>query len=168
MADSMTDHGTWDTAMRRAIELAAGSHAPFGAVIVRIDRPESVVFEGGNSSGSDPTGHAEVNAIRAMASAGVTGPARDYGLVTTAEPCPMCAAACWWAELGLIVYGTSIAELSRNGWRQIAITARTVVSQGSGTQPPEVIGPWRQEWTDPLYRGSGKSGQTLVNPVREL
>lgn len=168
MTDSMTDSGIWDSAMRRAIEIATVSHAPFGAVIARIDRPEVVIFEGGNSSESDPTGHAEVNAIRAMASAGFAGQARDYVLVTTAEPCPMCAAACWWAELGLIVYGTTIAELSRSGWRQIGITARSVVSQGAGTQPPEVIGPWRPEWTDPLYRRSGNSGQTLVNPVREL
>lgn len=168
MGESTTDSGIWDFAMRRAIELAASSHAPFGAVISRIDRPEVVVFEGGNRSGSDPTGHAEVNAIRAMASAGFSGEAREYVLVTTAEPCPMCAAACWWAELGMIVFGTTIEELSRSGWRQIGLSARSIVSCGTGSQAPVVIGPWRPEWTDPLYRKTGMSGQTLVNRVREL
>ena len=53
MGETTDGNEIWDPAMRRAIELAADSHAPFGAVISRIDRPEVVVFEGVNRSGAD-------------------------------------------------------------------------------------------------------------------
>lgn len=152
MIDSKADHECWDTAMRRAIEVAGRSHSPFGSVICRADRPESILFEGANTSAHDPTGHAEVNVLRAMAAAGGVATPRDYVLVTTAEPCPMCAAACWWAEVGTIVYGTSIGSLIREGWKQIEVPCRELYVHARGIEPPKVIGPWRSEWTDPLYR----------------
>jgi len=152
MSEPKTKPEVWETAMRRALEVAARSHAPFGAVICRIDQPGTVLFEGGNTSAQDPTGHAEVNALRALAAAGHPVRAREFALVTTAEPCPMCAAASWWAEIGLIVYGTSIERLIELGWRQLATPVRELLARSRGIEPPAVIGPWRQEWTDPLYR----------------
>ncbi len=152
MIDPKTDPAIWDTAMQRAIEIAGRSHAPFGSVICRADRPDSILFEGANTSSVDPTGHAEVNVLRAMAAAVSGSSARDMVLVTTAEPCPMCAAACWWAEVGTIVFGTSIGHLLREGWKQIDVPCRELYVQGRGIEPPAVIGPWRSEWTDPLYR----------------
>jgi tRNA(adenine34) deaminase len=152
MFDPKTDPEFWDTAMRRAIEIAGRSHSPFGSVICRADHPESILFEGANTSAQDPTGHAEVNVLRAMASAGQVDSARDFVMVTTAEPCPMCAAACWWAEVGTIVFGTSIRSLLEAGWKQLDVPCRELFAHSRGIEPPAVFGPWRSEWTDPLYR----------------
>ena len=53
----------------------------------------------------DPTAHAEMQAITA-ASAHLGGKYLDRcTLYVTVEPCPMCAAALSWAQIGRVVYG---------------------------------------------------------------
>ncbi len=87
-------------ALREAIGLAraaraAGRH-PFGAMVVAADG--RVLARAGNESatGEDPTAHAETLAIR-MAAAAHGGAALAGGaLVTSAEPCAMCAGAVYW------------------------------------------------------------------------
>lgn len=148
--NGMTSAGIWDEAMRRAMELARESHAPFGAVVCRISNPDTVLCEGRNSSNHDPSGHAEINALRAMAMDTRLAPV-ELAVISTAEPCPMCAAACWWAGIGKIVYGTGISGLIEAGWRQIDLPARSVLAKATVGPVPQVIGPYRREWTDPLY-----------------
>lgn len=95
--------------MARALELAALAAAagdvPVGAVVV--DAAGEVVGEGRNvrERDGDPTGHAEVLALRAAAEA--TGEWRLTGctLVVTLEPCPMCAGAAVLARVPRIVLG---------------------------------------------------------------
>jgi len=91
--------------------MRSGDGGPFGAVVVREGR---VIGRGHNTvlRTSDPTAHAEVNAIRqAAASAGrhhLTGAT----LYTNFEPCPMCLAAAYWADIREVWYsaGTDVAE----------------------------------------------------------
>lgn len=52
--------------------------------------------------------------------------------------CPMCAAACCWAEVRRIVYGVSIPWLAKRGWRQIALRATDVFA--AARQPVELAG----------------------------
>ncbi|MBL8201754.1 MAG: tRNA adenosine(34) deaminase TadA [Chromatiales bacterium] len=94
--------------MRRAIELARNAEAagevPVGAVLVL----EGVVIgEGWNRpiGSTDPTSHAEIEALRAGARQ--LGNYRLTGstLYVTMEPCPMCAGAMIHARVARVVYG---------------------------------------------------------------
>ena len=92
--------------MRRAIELAARTkdEVPVGAVVVLDGK---VVGEGWNRplSTSDPTSHAEIEAIRAAGKA--TGNYRLAGatLYVTLEPCTMCVGAVFLSRIARVVYG---------------------------------------------------------------
>ena len=93
--------------LRRANAVAraamdAGRH-PFGALLVAPDG-ETVLLEQGNVDAVD---HAE--AVLARQAARVHAPAHlwDCTLVTTVEPCAMCAGTQYWAHIGRLVYGLS-------------------------------------------------------------
>ncbi len=89
---------------RRA--LAAGHH-PFGALLVAANG-ETVLMEQGNV---DVVNHAE--AVLARRAAGRWSPAELWGctLVSTVEPCAMCAGTQYWANIGRLVYGLEEREL---------------------------------------------------------
>src|SRR3954447_3003665 len=82
--------------MRRALDLAAQAAAagevPVGAV-VRLD--DQIIAEARNAmrGSSDPTAHAEMEAIRAAAARLGTSRLDDCALWVTLEPCARCAAA---------------------------------------------------------------------------
>ncbi len=96
------------TFLKQAVEQAfkgmrAGKGGPFGAVVVRNGQ---VIGEGHNTvlESHDPTAHAEVNAIR-----NACKKVKDYHLTgaviyTNFEPCPMCLAAIYWADIRHIFY----------------------------------------------------------------
>jgi tRNA(adenine34) deaminase len=99
----------WDAAMDAALEEARAAlttgDVPIGAVVV--DGEGQVVGSGRNvrEATGDPTGHAEVVAIRA-AVAGRDGWRLDgCTLVVTLEPCTMCAGAAVLARLDRVVFG---------------------------------------------------------------
>ena len=100
---------TWDDAMRLALDEARGAlttgDVPIGAVV--LDPSGAVVARGRNvrEAEGDPTGHAEVVALRAAARA--LGEWRLTGctLVVTLEPCTMCAGAAVLARVGRVVFG---------------------------------------------------------------
>ena len=95
--------------MRRALELAATAtltgDVPIGAVVV--DAEGAVLGEGVNvrERDGDPTGHAEMVALRAAAER--LGEWRLTGctLVVTLEPCTMCAGATVLARVDRLVFG---------------------------------------------------------------
>ncbi|WP_338565442.1 nucleoside deaminase [Microbacterium paraoxydans] len=96
-------------AMQRALELAAeaatAAEIPVGAVV--LDADGRVVAEGRNTREAthDPTGHAEIEAIRAAASARGSWNLDGCTLVVTLEPCVMCAGAILQARIGRVVFG---------------------------------------------------------------
>jgi tRNA(Arg) A34 adenosine deaminase TadA len=83
---------------RRAMD--AGHH-PFGALLVAADH-ETVLMEQGNV---DSVIHAE--AVLAREAARRWSPAELWPctLVTTVEPCAMCAGTQYWANIGRVVFG---------------------------------------------------------------
>lgn len=95
--------------MRRAIELArvaeAAGEVPVGAVLV-LDG--IAIGEGWNRpiGSSDPTSHAEIEALRAGARQMGNYRLGNSTLYVTMEPCPMCAGAMIHARVGRVVYGT--------------------------------------------------------------
>ena len=86
--------------------LSLGRH-PFGAILVAPDG-DTVLAEQGNV---DAVNHAEA----VLARMAVQNYSADYlwdcTLVTTAEPCAMCAGTQYWAHIGHLVYGMSEQRL---------------------------------------------------------
>ncbi|MCW5666820.1 MAG: nucleoside deaminase [Piscinibacter sp.] len=80
--------------------LDAGHH-PFGAVLVAPDH-ETVLMEQGNVDGVN---HAEAVLAREAAARFTPGQLWGCTLVTTVEPCAMCAGTQYWAHIGRVVYG---------------------------------------------------------------
>lgn len=91
-------------ALREAREAASEDEVPIGAVVACRGR---VIAKGHNMTEalSDPTAHAEMIAITAACEAVGGKYLNDCTLYVTVEPCPMCAAALAWAQVGKIVYG---------------------------------------------------------------
>jgi tRNA(Arg) A34 adenosine deaminase TadA len=117
------NHGNY---MDRAIALGLRKpRAPFGALVVAADSGE-VLAEGVNSVEDSPTRHGEMVAIDAWAAAYGSRGEGKLVLYTTAEPCPMCMAAILWARIGVVVFGSSIPQLVREGWNQIEIRAAEI------------------------------------------
>jgi tRNA(Arg) A34 adenosine deaminase TadA len=92
-------------ALTRAREAAEAGETPVGCVIA--DTAGQIVAEAGNApiATCDPTGHAEIRALRAAGLAlGNYRLAKDLTLYVTLEPCAMCAGAISHARIARIVY----------------------------------------------------------------
>ena len=100
---------TYDVAMRAALDEARraldSEDVPIGAVV--LDATGEVIGRGHNvrERDGDPTGHAELVAVREAAAA--VGEWRLTGctLVVTLEPCTMCAGAIVLSRLDRLVFG---------------------------------------------------------------
>ena len=106
----MNDAHSDEHFMRHALGLAQRAldegEVPVGAVVV-LD--EKIIGEGWNRpiSASDPTAHAEIQAMRAAAST-----RKNYRLVgatlyVTLEPCAMCVGAMFHARIRRVVFGAA-------------------------------------------------------------
>ncbi|MBE0675056.1 MAG: nucleoside deaminase [Bacteroidales bacterium] len=91
-------------ALSEAQKALERDEVPVGAVIVAGGR---IIARAHNLTETlnDPTAHAEMQAI--TAAAGWLGGKylSDCTLYVTLEPCPMCAGALFWSQIGTIVYG---------------------------------------------------------------
>lgn len=96
--------------MREALKEAQAAlrknEVPVGAVVVWNNR---IIGRGHNLTETlhDPTAHAEMQAITAATNSIGGKYLAECTLYVTLEPCVMCAGACYWAQLGAIVYGAS-------------------------------------------------------------
>jgi tRNA(adenine34) deaminase len=105
--------------MRAALEEARAaletSDVPVGAVL--LDRDGVVIGTGRNrrEADADPTGHAEVLAIRAAARELSRWRLDDCTLVVTLEPCTMCAGAIVLSRIGRLVFGAYDAKAGAVG-----------------------------------------------------
>ena len=101
--------GEFDAWMRLALDEARltteQDDVPVGAVVV--DTAGAVLGRGHNvrEVSGDPTGHAEVVALRAAAASVGSWRLTGATLVVTLEPCTMCAGALVLARVGRLVYG---------------------------------------------------------------
>lgn len=89
---------------------------PFGTCIVKDGK---VIGQGHNMvvKNNDSTAHGEVMAIRNAEKALGTFDLSGCELYTTGEPCPMCLAACMWANIKVVYYGCTIADNAIIGFR---------------------------------------------------
>lgn len=93
-------------ALAEARRAAEEDEIPIGAVVVSRGR---VIGRGHNLTETlnDVTAHAEMLAISAAAQTIGGKYLSDCTLYVTVEPCPMCAGAIGWSQLGRIVIGTA-------------------------------------------------------------
>src|SRR5690606_15058936 len=87
---------------------AEAGEAPIGAVVFDPATGEVVASAHNRPIGlSDPTGHAEILALRDAAKKRGNYRLTGLTLAVTLEPCPMCAGAISHARVGRLVYGAS-------------------------------------------------------------
>lgn len=102
---------------------------PIGAVVVSGGR---IIARSHNLTErlSDPTAHSEMQAITSATSAIGGKYLSDCTLYVTVEPCPMCAAALYWAQLGALVYGTDDPKRGYSTISQGLLHPKTTVLKG--------------------------------------
>ena len=101
--------------LRRTITIskegrAAGNH-PFGALLA--DADGNILMEQGNCQTvtKDCTGHAETTLMRRASQKYGKEFLWNCSLYTSCEPCVMCAGACYWGNIGRIVYAMDEVNL---------------------------------------------------------
>ncbi len=121
--------------MSRAIDEAlagikAGHGGPFGAVVAK---GGEVIAAAHNTvlSDNDPTQHAEMRAISGAAGKLGTYDLSGCEMYSTTEPCPMCFSAIHWARIDRVIYGTSIGDVAKRGFNELAIAAAEMKKIGS-------------------------------------
>ena len=123
--------------MRRALELAAEAGAagevPVGAVVTVGD---AIIAETRNAmrGSTDPTAHAEIEAIRAAGAKLGTSRLDDCTLWVTLEPCAMCAAAIAVARIKALRFG---AEDPKGGG---VVHGPRIFAQPTCHHRPDVLG----------------------------
>ena len=143
----MTDE-RWIAHLRHANDVArrslAKGHHPFGAILVAADG-QTILLEQGNV---DSVNHAE--AVVARIAAHRFEPEKLWGctLVTTVEPCAMCAGTQYWAHIGRLVYGMSERDL-------LALT-------GNHAENPTLDLPCREVFA------RGQKAIEVIGPVQEV
>ena len=91
-------------ALKMAAQASEDDEIPVGAVMVCKNR---IISRGYNQTEKlqDSTAHAEMLAITGAFSSLGSKYLPECTLYVTLEPCPMCAGAAFWAQLGRLVYG---------------------------------------------------------------
>jgi tRNA(Arg) A34 adenosine deaminase TadA len=125
--------------MATTIKIASANPiAPYGAIIVYDNR--EILLESVNSAHNNPLMHGELSVIYTLFNNGFNGDCSKLSLYTTAEPCPMCTAAIYWAMIPKVIYGSSIPFLHDLFGRQIEIRASAVISKTPDFYSCELVG----------------------------
>ena len=116
-------------ALAQASEAASEDEVPIGAVIVCRSR---IIGKGHNMTErlKDPTAHAEMIALTSATQAMGGKYLNDCTLYVTVEPCPMCAAALCWAQIGRIVYGAADPKRGYSLFTPSLLHPKTEVTSG--------------------------------------
>lgn len=101
-------------ALSEQTSLVDSAGGAFGCVIVQ---DGAIIGEGANRvvAENDPTWHAEMAAIRQACTSQGSFKLPDATLYTSAEPCPMCLAACYWAGIGKVFYASQVEDALQYG-----------------------------------------------------
>ena len=116
-------------ALAQASEAASEDEVPIGAVIVCRGR---IIGKGHNMTErlKDPTAHSEMIALTSATQAMGGKYLNDCTLYVTVEPCPMCAAALCWAQIGRIVYGAADPKRGYSLFTPSLLHPKTEVTSG--------------------------------------
>jgi len=145
----IADEKYMSLAIAKAREGIAKGQSPFGACLVKSGN--IVACEHNHvRANNDPTAHAEIQAIRVA-----TKKLKNFDsligatIYSTCEPCPMCFAACYWAGISRIVYGSSISDSVAAGFAELTIT--NLEMKKLGTSKIEITGGFLKQETNKLW-----------------
>lgn len=142
--------------MKRAIELSERASliektgGVFGCVIVKDGK---IIGEGYNQvrKHNDPTWHAEMQAIREACAKMGTPHLDGCTLYTSAESCPMCLAAAYWAHIKRIVYGAHVEDAAKYGdfqdvniYEEVRKEAKDRSIEHAEVMRPEAVEIWKK------------------------
>ncbi len=116
-------------ALKEATVALKQGEVPIGGVVVCKGH---IIARGHNLTEllRDPTAHAEMQLIT-MAAESIGGKyLTDCTLYVTVEPCPMCAAALAWAQLGRLVYGADDPKRGYSLFSPSLLHPKTEVTKG--------------------------------------
>lgn len=116
-------------ALQQANYAAERGEVPIGAVVV-VDGKVIARSHNMTETLTDPTAHAEMQAITMATDAFGGKYLTDATIYVTVEPCPMCAAALGWAQLGRLVYGASDPKRGYTLYSPNLLHPKTKVSAG--------------------------------------
>ena len=116
-------------ALREAHAALSDGEIPIGAVVVWKGR---IVGRGHNQTEQlhDATAHAEMIAITAATQAMGGKYLADCTLYVTVEPCPMCAGAMAWSQVGSVVYGAPDPRRGFSIFQPSLLHPKTLVTGG--------------------------------------
>ncbi len=123
-----------------AKEMRRFGHHPFGAILVGPDNTQIIMHEGN----TNVVRHAESELSRRAAETYSPEYLFTCTLITTMEPCAMCAGTIYWANIGRVVFGVSESTLKKiTGSSQMNPTLDLPCKHvfDAGQKPIEVIGP---------------------------
>lgn len=125
----MDDERFMQEALRQAREALDEHEVPIGGVVVCGGR---VIARAHNLTErlTDVTAHAEMQLIGMAADCLGGKYLNDCTLYVTVEPCPMCAAALAWAQLGRLVYGAGDPKRGYSLFSPSLLHPRTEVKSG--------------------------------------
>ena len=142
--------------IREAIEIAKHSeergNRPFGALLIAADG--SHLGSAGNTQSEDHQvlAHAELNLLQSVTQQFSPEVLSQATLYTSAEPCPMCCGALFWAGINHLVFGVSSARLHEiQGFnpRSLKTSSREIL--GSAGRSVEVVGPVLEAEAEKLF-----------------
>jgi len=127
--DNSEDIKFMEAALREAERAMELDEVPVGAVVVCEGR---IICRSHNLTErlNDPTAHAETQAITMATSAFGGKYLESCTIYVTLEPCPMCASALAWAQIGRVVYGASDPKKGYSLFSPSLLHPRTDVSGG--------------------------------------
>lgn len=116
-------------ALKEALLAFEKDEVPVGSVVVWRNR---IIARAHNLTETlnDPTAHAEMQAITSATNAIGGKYLNECTLYVTLEPCPMCAGACFWAQLGSLVYGADDTKRGYSFLNPKLLHPKTVVEKG--------------------------------------
>lgn len=116
-------------ALNEARKALNEQEVPIGAVVVAGD---AVIGRGHNlvETLSDPTAHAEMQALTAAASTLGGKYLPKCTLYVTVEPCIMCAGAIAWAQVGRVVWGADDPKRGFRCYSERVFHPKTEVASG--------------------------------------
>src|SRR5215469_16695304 len=116
--------------MRLAVEKCragiAQGESPFGCAIAVGDRVVAVSHNVVLST-TDVTAHAEITALRVACQAEQRIHLPDAIVASTCEPCPMCTAGLYWAQVGKVYFGATFDDATAAGFSQMRLASRDLV-----------------------------------------
>ncbi|MCF0173101.1 MAG: nucleoside deaminase [Bacteroidales bacterium] len=116
-------------ALSQAREAEQRGEIPIGAVVECGGR---IIARAHNLTETlgDPTAHAEMQAITSATEYIGGKYLKDCTIYVTVEPCPMCAAALAWAQIGKIIYGADDPKRGYSLFTPSLLHPRTQVEKG--------------------------------------